>query len=222
MISENMMRPPAHPSDHSDAGFTLIEMVIALALLALITALLAGSISGARQVLAVVERNTTVVTIGAVQSYMRAALVEVVPPPNGGGSEAAITPFAGSKSNVQFTTSFAAQGQVGGAYRVSFSLLPAAGSTTFDLIATQTLARDLALKGADATAPQLRSVLLGNIAGFEIGYFGAQGDNPDELQWHSVWTKLDRIPRLVRIDVRFPSGDPRIWHRLQVPLLMAD
>jgi len=32
----------------------------------------------------------------------------------------------------------------------------------------------------------------------------------------------DRLPRLVRIDVKFADGDPRTWFRLQVPLLLAD
>ncbi len=207
--------------DDREAGFTLIEMVVALALLALMTALLAGSMSGARRVLAVVERNTTVVSIGAVQTYIRSALASVVPPQSGDGNDAAGA-FSGSRSNLRFTTTFAAQGQVDGAYRVALSLMPSAVGTTLDLIVTQTLVRDGDIDGVTTIAPQLRSVLIPNIAGFEIGYFGAQGEIPDEMGWHSEWTKRDRIPRLIRIDVRFLSGDPRVWHRLQVPLQMAD
>ena len=224
-MTMDFIKPAALPliaRDSNDEGFTLIEMIVALALLALITTLLAGSMSGARQVLGMVERNTSVVTIGAVQTYMRSALLEVVAQSAGGADDSFATPFAGNQTNIQFATTYVPQGQIGGAYSVAFKLVPAMAGPTFDLIATQTLVRDKDAAIAGSGAPQLRSVLVANVVGIEFGFFGAQGDNADELQWHSVWTKQDRLPRLVRIDVQFPNGDPRTWHRLQVPLRMAD
>ena len=67
-----------------------------------------------------------------------------------------------------------------------------------------------------------RAKLVANIVGVAVAYFGASGSDPDDLQWQTAWTVTDRLPRLVRIDVKFADGDPRTWLRLQVPLLLTE
>ena len=90
-----------------DAGFTLVEVVVALALLAMIMALLAESIRGARRVLALVERNTAANAVVAAQSYLRSALAQSVPAPNDGNSENQDLGFSGGPNSVRFTTTYA-------------------------------------------------------------------------------------------------------------------
>ena len=62
----------------SEAGFTLIEIIVALALLSLIMGILAGSVKTARNVLAVIEANNTHSAIVPAQSYLRSAFAQTV------------------------------------------------------------------------------------------------------------------------------------------------
>jgi len=207
----------------TDAGFTLLEMVIALALLALITALLAGSMSAARRVLAVAERNTAFVTIGAAQNYLRSALAEAVPPNSVGSIEALGPAIEGSAATMQFTTTFSPAGLLGGTYRIEVQLEPVANRRgLFDLTVRQTQARSPGGDGAQPTGTSTSAVLVPNVTGATMAYFGATGDDGAEVQWQSDWTEPKRLPRLVRIDVQFATGDPRSWQRMQAPLLLAE
>jgi prepilin-type N-terminal cleavage/methylation domain-containing protein len=52
-------------------GFTLIEMVVGIALMALLMALLATSLGLARQALAGLTRATAVLPVDSAQSYLR-------------------------------------------------------------------------------------------------------------------------------------------------------
>lgn len=59
-------------------------------------------------------------------------------------------------------------------------------------------------------------VLLAGIGGFGIRYFGALADGA-RPGWHPVWPRPDRQPSLVEIQVAFPPTDRRRWP----PLLIA-
>ena len=206
-----------------DAGFTLLEVVVALALLALITALLAESIGGARRVLAVVERNTAANAVVAAQAYLRSALAQAIPAPNEGGSENPDFRFTGSPNTVRFTTAYAPQGQYDGVYRVEIGIERSAGAgAVFDLVVNQTLVRAALTDSQASPVVSRRSKLVSNVAAVTFAYFGDSGDDQYRLQWHNVWPVSHRLPRLVRIDVKFASGDARVWYRLQVPLQLAE
>src|SRR5262249_61581021 len=60
----------------AEAGFTLVELLVALALLVVIASLLVYAITNARQALDVVDRRGTQASVPAVQSVLRRLLVE--------------------------------------------------------------------------------------------------------------------------------------------------
>jgi prepilin-type N-terminal cleavage/methylation domain-containing protein len=59
---------------NAEAGFTLIELFIALALLTVIASLLVNAVGSARQALNVVDLRVTQASVPAVQSVLRRLL----------------------------------------------------------------------------------------------------------------------------------------------------
>ena len=218
-----MSRPHASGAElRSDGGFTLIEMLVALALMALISSVLAASVRTARMTLAYVERSSTVAPVQGVQMFLRSALSQARPAQRDGVSVSDLS-FAGAPAAMTFTTSHSASGQFAGLYRVEIDLVAAAGRRPgFDLMLTQTMARPQSAEGQPpAPAEVRRTRLLDKVQAVEFNYFGALPDD-GTTRWRPAWVQLDKLPRLVAIDVKFPAGDPRAWHRMIVPLFVSD
>ncbi len=214
---------PNFDSETGEAGFTLVEMVVALALLALIMALLAGSINIARRVLATIETNNAANSVVAAQNYLRATFAQAFPLAPEDTAEGRVPSFAGGPANVRFATTHVPRGQVEGVYRVEIGLEPSTvRNRAFDLVVTQTMIRNAPSDGESSPVLSRRSTLVPNIQRVSFSYYGVVGDAEDQFQWQTFWSKPDRLPRLVRIDVTFGAGDPRIWLRLQVPLHLSD
>ena len=216
-------RGPATGAEPGDAGFTLIEMLVGVALLALISSVLVASIDIARKALAFVERSNAVVPVQAVQTYLRFALAQARPIQRSGGASSSELSFHGTPTAMTFTTSYAPRSQLDGLYRMEIKLEAAADQQPgLDLYVTQTLVRPPA--GNEQAPPPVasrRSRLLDHIRSAEFGYYGALGDDGAPT-WRPTWAHLDKLPRLVAIDVRFAGSDSRDWQRLIVPLYVSD
>ena len=204
-----------------DAGFTLIEMIVALALMSLIVGLLASSVRGTRQVLAFIDRNNVTGAVPPAQSYLLSSFAQTVSAQQAGADRPPA--LLGEPARVRFTTSHAPQGQIEGLYHVELRLEPMSGrSPPFDLVAIHTLARPAQADGEDLPAPSRRSILASNVVAASFEYYGTVDGEPDQWRWLDSWSSADRLPRLVRIDVRFAPGQPQTWRRLEFPLQLAD
>ncbi len=72
--------------------------------------------------------------------------------------------------------------------------------------------RDLALRSVTAEADARTDTMTVLIAGVEqvrFAYFGANGEGL--ITWHPFWRAQDGAPLLVRVEVGFPEGDRRRW-----------
>lgn len=196
--------PPARPLT-DQAGLTLLELLVALALLALLFGLLQQGFTLGHRVW---ERSTVRAAaaldeVEAVQALLRERL---------GGINAAWT--------------FTNDGQV--------SFEGDAAGLAFDARAPQVLGPSSFLRyalGANAegelelawrpdtdrrpNAPWTRTALMGGIAGIEIAYFG-QTRTDVVPRWREDWRGQPRPPRRLRIRILFPPGDPRLWPELVV------
>jgi prepilin-type N-terminal cleavage/methylation domain-containing protein len=214
-----------HASDAklpSESGFTLIEMLVALALMALISSVLAASVRTARLTLAYVERSSTVAPVQGVQTFLRSALSQARPAQRDGTGGSDLS-FAGAPAAMTFTTAHSPGGQFAGLYRIGIDLVAAVGGRPgFDLMLTQTMARPQPPEGQPpARAEVRRTRLLDKVQDVEFNYFGALPDD-GTTKWRTNWVQLDKLPKLVAIDVKFVAGDPRGWHRMIVPLFVSD
>lgn len=204
----------------SEAGFSLIEVLIALVLFSLMAALLTGTIASARKALAFVEMSNAASPVAAAQGYLHSALAQARSKARIGVTDDSQLSFVGDKESMSFITSYAPRGQYDGLYHVTIGLQPSAGqSGLFDLVAVQTFDRpSTSNQPQDAT---LHSILIENIISVAFSYLGALEDQ-NKFQWQDSWSQLYRLPALVAIDVRFAKGDARIWHRLNVLIYASD
>ena len=100
-------------------GFTLVEMLIALALTAIIASLLVGAISSAGQALRSVDRHGEDAAIPAARGVLRQLLAEARAgvEPSEPGRE-----FVGASDTLSFVSSFAPRGQYGGLWSYTITL----------------------------------------------------------------------------------------------------
>lgn len=207
----------------NQAGFTLIETVVALALMAMIAALLAGGMRGMRQVLNVVERSENSGSLYSVQAFFRAAFAQATPAPIGSNALATEPALVGDSGGVTFRTSYAPRGQMEGIYRLTIRVEPSATQRgAFDLVAVQALVRPQQDGQAQRLPPARSSRIVTGISGASFRFFGRAGDSEEAAIWQSDWAIAERLPRIVRLDVTFPPGDARSWTPLDLPLQLAD
>jgi general secretion pathway protein J len=200
----------------AEAGFTLLELLIALTLLAVTASLLVAAIGSARQALNVVDRRVARATVPAVQSVLRRLLAEARPGPDAAGRNGPVRAFAGEPDKLGFVSSFVPQGQYGGLWRYEIALDPGEGGAGA-LVLTQQPVRP----GPAATAAPLRTVVITGIDALRLRYFGA-ADRDVAPMWQDDWHDPRRLPRLVAVDITFVRTDGHRWTPLVVALPLAD
>ena len=190
-----------------EGGFTLIEMLVGLALLALIMTLLTQLIFEARHALALVDRSNGQTPIIAVQGYLRSALTQVQPIQIAGAGDQSRLGLVGEEGVLAFTTSYATRGAYQGLYRVEIRALPN-GRGGLDLKADETLYRPAT--GMPVEVPHRQLTLIENIAGVGFAYFKPATEE-GQPPWVTSWPSSGDLPGLVSVEVRFPKGDERVW-----------
>ena len=67
-----------------------------------------------------------------------------------------------------------------------------------------------------------RTILMPNVEEVALSYFGKKRSDR-AAAWHDTWTAEPGLPRLVRVTVRLPAGDTRLWPDLITsPRITAD
>ena len=220
VVSRSMSARPARPG--SDGGFTMIELLVGVALAALIGVLLVQSLAIARQGLAYHARLARNGDILAAQTYLRNVLLQAQPLA-GNAAAAGDLSFAGEPATMSFISTYAPNAAIGGLYRIDLVVeRPFPGAAMLDLIVRQQLYRP---KGDDAgsgiAVTPSSSVLVANIsaAGFQYYVPAASGaGHPLQLDWSPSWRHATELPVLVGVTMDFAPGDRRVWPRLNVPI----
>ena len=202
-------------TQNPQAGFTLLELLVAITLMGLLSVVLLGGLRFGARVWEVSDRhNLGGNEIRRAQMRLRHDIERA-------------WPF--------FDTSDSARPQVrfeGGKDRLDFlapapSDLASGGYVEVHLV---TVERDGVLRLLMRTRPELagegqpvrEEILLSELSELKFSYFGADAVNGDPF-WHESWKERTHLPALIRIEARFTPEDGRSWPDFSVaPRIEAD
>ena len=194
----------------TDTGFTLVELLVATTLLALLSVVLFGGLRfGARaweSGSASIERTGEV---QAVQELLRRTLSEIAVSDLAGAEQR--QSLLGKDGVVSFFAPLPRHAGLGGFGRYR---LTADDAGRF-LLAWEPQRPGQKLEDPPASKP---AVILANIAALKIAYYGAE--HSEKPGWRDQWTGMNP-PTLIRIEVRFAADDRRYWPELTIAPRLA-
>lgn len=202
-------RPTRRALRRNEAGFTVVELLVALTLLSLLSVLLIGSLRfGLKAWERAAAHSTGIEAILNAQNLLRRSIGEAYPMFTQSTAAEGRVDFTGGAKSLSFLT--ISPMALGGS-RSRFSLSVIEHDEHGDLMLTAM--PELAAPDTN-TSPQ-PTLLLSNVSTVELAYFG-QRKSDSKPAWHNLWTAETALPLLVRLRVGFPSGDVRIWPDLLI------
>lgn len=209
------------PGKRRQAGFTLLELLVALTLLSLVFAALFGELRFATRAWdaadAKLDRNGELLSVHSFlrQRFQQVHVAQATQQPDNATSPVA---FTGNSRSMEFLGTMPANIADGGFYEISLSSEIGRDGTNlfitwrpFDVDGTVTV----------ADSRDNSRILLRNIGEVRFDYFGKTADALAP-QWWDSWPSRDSAPSLIRMQVLFGDGDPRSWPELLVAPAIAN
>jgi general secretion pathway protein J len=194
-----MTAPSTQRRRAAEAGFTLVELLVAVSLLALLTVVLAGGMTLAtKRFTRHPERLDRAQRIAAAQDFLLTTLADARPLLDQDTGAARIA-FAGGPTQLLFLAPAPESTPEGGlvAYGLRFSPPTRGADGRLELGAR--------LFDVPADAPGRTTVLLDHVAKVQLSYYGAVAREA-RPSWHDEWDAARALPRLARIAVAFADG----------------
>lgn len=189
-------------------GFTLVEMLVAIAVSALLVSLVYGAVRiGQRSVNAMNSQtdNTEVMRIG--WQFIHDAITRARPASTPDDADDQ-TGFDGASGGLELVADMPAYVGLGGLMRIGLETVDTDDARQLVLI-RQRFDRT----GTVDEPAEQRAVLVDDLAHVRLAYFGQ--DSVDAAPaWHSSWSGMSNLPNLVAVSVKPRNG--REW-----PLLVA-
>jgi general secretion pathway protein J len=196
--------------ERTTAGFTLAEVLVSLAILGLMLVLLFSNVrfeARAWQVAAVRSDRTS--EMETVTEFMRRQLGQAYPYYD---RERQRLAFEGGPHSMRFKAPVPAHLAGGGIHDIVYSVVLDAHGLRLVMSRAphrpETAARDRSRLATETT-------LLSGIESVEFAYYGRTAADRAG-HWSNQWTSATAMPSLIRVRVRFPDGDGRVWPDLLV------
>jgi general secretion pathway protein J len=196
--------------ESGDAGFSLVEMLVALVLVGLAAMLMVQGLASGRRLWADEEiRTQRGETVEAAQTLVRAR-VERLRPVTRFGADRPYADLEGTPDTLSFI-SLPPDVERPSPMRRYRLFLDERG----DLVLSSASALASPDAGGEAAADRTDQTLMRHVEGLAIDYFGpaTRGAAPG---WQPSWSQQPTPPQLVRIRLSFPAGDRRTWPDLIV------
>lgn len=200
----------------SSAGFTLVEVLVALVLFGFLSVALFGSVRGGATawIRATAHADESDQSVHA-QDLLRHLIENAYPFYVSGDQGNRYVVFAGNETSLSFLSATPLALGQGGRSRVDLLVAHQDGRTSLMLESKLELST---IRQTEKT----RQPILTGAALVAFSYFGQQ-PRDRTAQWHHDWTAQAELPRLVRIAVRFSTADGRDWPDLVIaPRIAAD
>ena len=205
------MRTPRITRDHR--GFTLLELIIALVLLGLLSAVLFGSVKLAgRSTDGGEAKAGAAASMRLAQQFLRTNLEAQHPLRMRKMLDWPLL-FTGAADELRYAARLPARVSGGGIWY--YRLLVKSDDPHSPLVLERVIP-DLSGEALPEFMNADRSVLAEGIASLKIGYFGRDPDAAPTVapSWRDQWTDTQRLPLMIRIDVT-PKAGPA-WPTLYV------
>lgn len=209
-------------------GMTLVEVMVSLALLALLSA---GLVSSFRLGERTYRQLTTGITadrdLVTAQSFLRQVLETAYPIRPDPGARVSAFGLEGSETQLAVTAPMPRGAGGSGHYRYEFVVETTAGGSK-KLVVHWSLDRNgasAAFDGATSDASHSETLIEG-LQTLEWGYL--EPVRPTDTltlgaaRWRSSWSESRKLPALVRLRVTFPPKDARRWPELLVAPRVTD
>jgi general secretion pathway protein J len=201
----------------SSAGFTLVELLVALSLFSLLSVALFGSI---RVGTAAWSRATTYADESDhglhAQDLLRHLIENAYPLYLPDNANSGHVDFAGSATALSFLSGAPMALGKGGRSRISLAVEP--HGERIDLL----LEAKPELAVVNDEAEKARKPLLTGASAVAFSYFGKTPADRSAA-WHDDWANRAELPRLIRIEAHFQANDEHDWPDLIVaPRIVAD
>ena len=188
-----------------DAAFTLVEMLLSLALLSMLSTFMVMGLRFSSQVKSAEARADILSSIDGVQRHLRRTISGAQAFTMGYSEQANQLSFEGTSQALSLTAPLDDRVAIGGLYQLRYEM---DGEKNLALI------YQLFRFGENAQ-PARSIVILENIEDVAFRYLSANG-------WRDSWSNASLHPDAVEINVTFPAGDQRIWSPLVVSLPLAN
>lgn len=181
----------------SEAGFTLIELLVALAVLAVLSLLLAQAMRGGTQFWSQASRRTEAAEeADAVLRFLRARLAQSYPAADSGLAQTGLG-FDGREDRLEWLTSLpAGWSDAGGFQRARLQLIDEG----------QRRGMAFAWSPWQGEARDWQSLQLGQVSGMRLAYWDK------ETGWRPEWRGQRRLPDLVRLEIFRSNGRNDLLH----------
>lgn len=189
------------------AGFTLLELVVAITLMGLVLVVLYSGLRLGLNSWDGGERRAEVTNQQRlVQEFLRRQLAQSMTVYRTGDRQEKTVVFAGRANDIEFVAPMPAQLGPGGLYRLRIAVANGQLRIHFRPY----------LPNSPNAGEERESVLLEQVSAMEWAYFGLERDNDtDSPRWRSDWSSIERRPALVRLNLTV-RGAP--WPDLVVAL----
>jgi general secretion pathway protein J len=196
-------------------GFTLIELLIALSLLALMSALLAGTLRLAGRSTDAGDAKAEATSGMRLAGEYLCAQFESQHPQRMRKVQEFPLLFGGGRDDVRFTAPLPGRVGLGGMWYYRLVVAPVPGKREPALVLERVIP-DLDALAMPAFNDPERSVLADDVREVEFAYFGRDRNaTPDTTPtWRSRWDDPQTLPLLVRVEVKPRQGPP--WPPLTV------
>lgn len=200
----------------SEEGATLLELLVALSLLALLSVYAIGAIRYLQnfdRVQGLIEDRAA---MEAVRTHLRRSIEATRTVFLLGDGASPRLAFSGRRHELALVTHADSRLDFGGLYLVRFAVAEDRAGAR-DLVTTRRAFRPRMdpAAGANDSLP-----VLARIASLTFQYFGSPQDGM-KPQWFEAWPETNVLPQAVRIEIGFAEGDRRQFAPLQVMIPAA-